>query len=424
MTDRELLADLHAAALRAVHAGDAVERSLRERDPGGDRLVVLAAGKAACAMARGARTALGSRVARGRVVTRDGHAFAVPPLEVAEAAHPLPDERGVRESGCALRLAESLGPDESLLVLLSGGASALWCAPAPGVTLEDKFRVSDALMRAGADIAELNTVRKHLSAIKGGGLARAAQRSSVLTLAVSDVAGDRPDRIGSGPTAPDPTSYTDALEVLRARGVLERAPARVVLHLERGRSGEIEETWKPDAQGTDALEYRVVAGLDDALAAASDRARELGQKPRLLGATLYGEARSLAGELAAAARELGALGGGLLIAGGEPTVSVRGPGIGGRCQELALAFALELGDEPGVTALFAGTDGSDGPTDAAGSFADAGTPGRAAARGLDAAGALLRNDSHPLLAATGDLYRTGPTETNVTDLGLIRVRAK
>ena len=415
MSARELLVDVYTAAVGAVHAGRAVEKTLRARDPGGLQ-TVLGAGKAACAMARGALDALGRRVSGGLVVTKDGHSFPVPPLEVLEASHPVPDARSVEAAERALHLAHSLGPSDALLLLISGGASALWCAPARDVRLEEKQLVTQALLNAGAEIGEINTVRKHLSRIKGGRLLAAAQPATVLTLAVSDVAGDLPDRIGSGPTVLDPTTFAEALAVLRNRGV-DVSPA-VRRHLESGAARERE---NPGSLPSGESEFLVVAGLGDALEAARVHAKSLGQPVRLLGPTLYGEARVLARSLAERARHLREEGGGFLIAGGEPTVRVRGPGAGGRCQELALAFAMELDGAEGITALFAGTDGSDGPTDAAGAFADAGTVARARANALDPTSHLERNDSYPLLRAAGDLYITGPTQTNVTDLALIHI---
>ncbi len=420
MSARELLVGVHTAALKAVHAGTAVERALAAIDP--PRVcTVLGAGKAACAMARSAAQVLGSGVVGSLVVTKDEHSFPIPRLEVIEASHPIPDARSVDAAERALQLARGLGDADVLLALISGGASALWCAPAPGVTLKEKRDITQQLLAAGAEISEINAVRKHLSRIKGGGLLEAALPARVLTLAVSDVAGDRPDHIGSGPTVPDPTSFADALAVLRDRGVEESVPEAVRRHLERGAAGECAETLKPGAVPDDRFEFRVVAALEDALEAARVEADSRGQRTRLLGAILYGEARELARSLAARARSLRNEGGGLLIAGGEPTVRVRGAGRGGRCQELALAFALELGGARGITALFAGTDGSDGPTAAAGAFADPGTLERAAARGLDARAHLEGNDSHSLLSASGDLYVTGPTQTNVSDLALIHI---
>ncbi len=423
MSERELLVRVHTAALAAVHAGKAVQDALAASDPPG-RFRVLGAGKASCAMARGALAALGSRIAGGWVVTKDGYGFPVPPIEVLEASHPIPDERSVDAADRALRCAQTLGDSETLLALISGGASSLWCAPVAGVRLSDKQAVTRALLEAGAEISEINTVRKHLSRIKGGGLLAAEGPAAVLTLAVSDVAGDVPDQIGSGPTVPDPTTFAEALSVLRNRGVAASVPPAVRRHLERGVAGDLPETPKPGSGRNEGSEFRVVACLEDALEAARSEAELQGQRVRLLGPILYGEARALARSLSDRARQLRDEGGGFLIAGGEPTVRVRGSGRGGRCQELALAFALELAGEGGITALFAGTDGSDGPTDAAGAFADAGTLERAGARGVDPSAHLERNDSHPLLQATEDLYLTGPTQTNVTDLALIHIRSR
>jgi hydroxypyruvate reductase len=244
-------------------------------------------------MARGALDALGRRVSGGLVVTKDGHSAPVPPLEVLEASHPIPDARSVEAAERALRLAQSLGPSDALLVLISGGASALWCAPARDVRLEEKQLVTQALLNAGAEIREINTVRKHLSRIKGGRLLAAAQPAKVLTLAVSDVAGDAPDQIGSGPTFPDPTTSAEALAVLRNRGV-EVSPA-VRRHLESGAARERDD---PGSVSSEGSEFLVVAGLGDALEAARAHAKSRGQQVRLLGPTLYGEARALARSLA------------------------------------------------------------------------------------------------------------------------------
>ncbi len=423
MNPRELLTGVHAAALDAVHAGRAAEKALRGWDSPA-RLSVLGAGKAACAMARGALVALGSRVSGGSIVTKTGHAFAVPPLDVLEASHPIPDARSVDAAERALRHARSLRASDALLVLISGGASALWCAPADGVSLEAKQQLTLVLLNAGADIGEINAVRKHVSRIKGGGLRVAARPAPVLTLAVSDVAGDLPDRIGSGPTVPDPTTFAEALSVLHTRGVEDATPPAVRRRLERGAAGQCLETWKPDSELDQGDDFRVVASLADALEAARAEAESRGQRVRLLGSILYGESAALGHSLAAVARRARDTGGGFLIAGGEPTVVVQGSGKGGRCQELALAFAMELQGAEGITALFAGTDGSDGPTDAAGAFADTSTLKRATANGLDPAAHLARNDSYPLLRATGDLHVTGPTQTNVTDLALIHIASR
>jgi glycerate-2-kinase len=252
-------------------------------------------------------------------------------------------------------------------------------------------------------------------------LLRESRAREVLTLAVSDVEGDPPETIGSGPSAPDPTRFADALRVLEDLSIRERVPVRVVDHLEAGAAGRYPETPGQDDPRFARARYEIVACLDDALTAAVEAGQSRGLRVQRLEQPLRGEARYCARELAGQLRRASEQGVQLLVVGGEPTVTVLGAGVGGRAQELALAFALELRDSPGVTALFAGTDGSDGPTDAAGAIVDAGTLARAAEAGLDARDVLRRNDSHTLLRATGDLLITGPTQTNVTDLGLIHL---
>ena len=424
MTDRELLVDLYNRALAAVDAESAVQRSLEQDDPGAGPFLLLAAGKAACAMARGAQSVLGARIGGGAVTTKEGHVLALNGLDVREAGHPLPDERGVAAAGEALERARACDASQPLLVLLSGGASALWTAPESSLTLEDKRRTSDLLLRAGADIRALNTVRKHLSRIKGGGLLRAAAPARVVTLALSDVAADVPDLIGSGPSVADPSTYAEARAVLRATGVEHEVPASVRAHLEAGEAGARPETVKPGDPLLERVEYRLVASLGDALEATAKSAEERGLRVRRLGPILYGESRELARELGREVRKAQREGWQLLVAGGEPTVRVRGDGRGGRAQELALAFAQELGGMCGITALFAGTDGTDGPTEAAGGLVDEGTLSRAEALGLDVRAYLERNDAYPLLERTGDLLVTGPTHTNVTDLALVRIRCR
>jgi hydroxypyruvate reductase len=328
-----------------------------------------------------------------------------------------------------LAFASAARPADRHLLLLSGGASALCAAPAPGLTLADKDSALRALMRAGATIAELNTVRKHLSALKGGRLAAALMAApgatrdaktalpTLLTLAVSDVQGDDPAIIGSGPTVPDPTTYVDALEVLRRHALIERLPPAVRQHLEAGVAGYISETPKPGRQGDSTGAYAVIATLDDALEAIAQAAASVGA-PRVLslGRVLYGAVDAHAAQLAALLRQHRGEAPLLLVAGGEPVVRVSGEGRGGRAQELALRLAVELEGESGITVLVAGTDGRDGPTEAAGAFADGGTLARARKAGCDPRAALERNDSNRALGAAGDLFATGPTGTNVADL--------
>ncbi len=406
MSSSDELVAIFEAALDRVHAGRAVERALAALEV--RTWTVVAAGKAAAPMADAARRVLGSRVRGGMLVTRDGHGEAVEGFELFLAGHPVPDARSVEAAEAALGRARPLGPADALLFLLSGGASALLAAPLERITLEDKRRVTEALLHRHVDIASINTVRRQLSRIKGGGLARAAAPARVLTLAVSDVRGDRPEAIGSGPTVADPTRARDALEILRRADLLDGVPRRVRDRLEGGEGAEP----APFQPG----EYLVIARLDDALDAARVAAERRGLRVRALGRVLdlpaEDAARLLARELA---RARGA-GIDLLIAGGEPTVEVRGPGRGGRAQQLALAFTLVARGE--YRALVAGTDGSDGPTDAAGAIVDSRTLERAP---QDARKALERNDAYPWLAEAGALLKTGPTGTNVNDVALIRI---
>jgi hydroxypyruvate reductase len=381
------------------------------------RVLVLGAGKAGASMARAVEARLGPRVREGFVVVKDGYRVPTARVEVAEAGHPVPDARGLAASARLLALAEAATAEDLVLVLVSGGGSALTPAPAPPITLEEKQAVTRLLLAAGATINELNAVRKHLSRFKGGLLARAAWPATVLTLALSDVIGDPLDVIASGPTAPDPTTYGEALMVLERRGVAGRAPASILARLRAGVRGDVPETPKPGDHAFERVTNLVIGNnalVVDAAAAAAER---LGYRPHVLTRSLQGEARDVARSLLARARALA--GPACLIAGGETTVTVRGSGRGGRCQEFALAAALQLGADESLVVLAAGTDGTDGPTDAAGGLVDAATVGRARAAGLDPARALADNDAYPLLTATGDSVVSGPTSTNLLDLYLI-----
>ena len=420
MNDRELLVGLYREALAAVEPAAAVARALRARPLPDAPVTLLACGKAACAMARGALEVLGPRVERGEVCTADGAAFDLGRLRVREAGHPLPDERGLAAALAALALARGTRAPSRLLVLLSGGASALWCAPAPGLELADKLRTTESLLAAGAPIERVNAVRKHLSAIKGGRLALASGTEKIATLAVSDVRGDAPDRIGSGPTAGDPTRFADACAALEEHGLARSVPPRVAAHLRAGAAGEREET----PESVPSERYQVVAALDHALEGARAAAERRGLRARVLGATLYGDVQDVAERLAEETRRARRQGDELLIAGGEPDVRVRGPGRGGRCQELALRLARNLSGGPPVTALCAGSDGRDGPTDAAGALIASDSLESAGLGDAEVERALARSDSYPLLDSLGGLLRTGPSGTNVADLALLRIGAE
>lgn len=428
-TGRDLLFACWRKALEAVEAGAAVERSLVSEpphwppadgsDPAAEGIWLLALGKAAVPMAGAAERWAGTRLRDGLVVTKDGHLGASLRTPVLESSHPVPDARSERAGRAVLDLARSVPSEGRLLVLLSGGASSLLTCPQPGLTLDELARTTRALLEAGADIDELNTVRKHLTAVSGGRLARAARGRTIDVRAVSDVAGDRLDVIASGPCAPDPTTFGDALAVLVRRGGRERWPRAVLDHLDAGAAGQGDESVKPGDPVLAGVRHTIVASNDGARAAAVAEARRRGVAAVDLGACLRGEAREAAGWLLREAARHRRSAPVLAVAGGETTVTVRGDGRGGRCQELALAAALEIADAGGFSLLAVGTDGTDGPTDAAGAFADAGSVGRARARGIDAGTALARNDAYGFFQAEGGIVRSGPTGTNVMDLVLV-----
>ncbi len=393
--------------------------------PPAGRLIVLACGKGAGSMTAAAeahyldRLRLDPSRLTGVAVTRHGHGMPTRRVQMVEAGHPMPDDAGLAATLTVMEMARDARQDDLVLVLLSGGGSANWIAPAAGVTLADKQAVTAALLRAGASIAELNTVRKHLSRIKGGRLAALAAPARIVTLAISDVTGDDPSIIASGPTFADVTTLADARAVLGRREI--DVPPGVTAAL----LDPANETPKP-GDPLLAGEYHIVARPLQALEAMADEASRAGFTPLILSADIEGEARVIAAQHAAFARDLRATGRGTaLISGGELTVTVRGQGRGGPNQEYALALALGLAGEPGIHALVADSDGTDGGTgsvtDPAGAFIDPTSLGRARALGIDPEAALADNNSTGFFAALGDLYAPGPTLTNVNDLRLILV---
>lgn len=429
MSLREAARSVFDAALEAADVAPLVRRALADVRPAGSgRVRVVGAGKASGAMARAAEAALGDAVTDGLVVVKDGYRAATRRIRLVEAGHPVPDARGEAAAREIRAIAEAAGADDLLLVLVSGGGSALTPAPVPPITLGDKQAMTRLLLAAGANINQLNAVRKHCSLLKGGQLARAAAPARVLALLLSDVIGDPLDVIASGPTAPDASTFADALAILRRFELLARAPAAIVDRLERGTRGEIPETPKPDDPIFRRVTNTVIGNNALVVDAAAARARALGYAPHVLTRSLEGEAREVADRLVALARQIREGRGPVaapacVIAGGETTVIVRGTGTGGRCQEFGLAAALALEGLDGVVALAAGTDGTDGPTDAAGAVVDGGSAARARERGHDPRASLAANDSNPLLAAIGDLVVTGPTNTNLLDLYLLLIGA-
>jgi hydroxypyruvate reductase len=419
---RELLLSSFHAALAAADPLQIVPPQL-PRPPRG-RTIVVGAGKAAAAMARAVEEAWpGGAALDGLVITRYGHALPTQRIRVVEAGHPVPDERGQQAAREILGLARSLEADDLLLALISGGGSALLTLPAEGLAMEDMREVTKKLLASGAPIEDMNTVRKHLSAIQGGRLA-AATRAQVVALIISDVTGDDPTHIASGPCAPDPTTYRDAIDILERHRVV--APAAVARHLARGAAGEIEETPKGNDPAFARVENRVIATAHQCLMAARAFFEQHGVTPLVLGDSVTGEAREVAKVYAALARQILAHAHPAsppvaLISGGETTVTVRGEGRGGRNTEFLLSLAIALGGMPRTWALSCGTDGIDGTEDNAGAVLAPDSLARAARQGLDAKGFLAKNDAYSFFAPLGDLVVTGPTRTNVNDYRVIYI---
>jgi glycerate-2-kinase len=420
-------------ALDAVRPAPLVEAALREEPlevPPGGRLILVGVGKAAPAMARGARAALGDRISRAVLLTTTGAApdgldgLAGPgggtggPDDgrwvLHRGGHPLPDAGGVGGARAVRAVVRDAGPDDRVLLLLSGGGSALLALPAEGLRLDDLRVVTDALLRAGADIRELNAVRKHLEVLKGGGLAREVAPAPIRALVLSDVPGDPLDVVASGPVTPDASTYADALAVLERHDLVDDLPGAVLARLHRGRDGAEAETPEADDPCFSRVEVRVVGNVGTAVMGAAESAGRLGYRPRILSTAVAGVARDVGEELARLA--VAAEGPGFLVQGGETTVRVTGSGKGGRNQEVALSAARVLDGRSGVLLFSLGTDGVDGPTDAAGAVATGSSLARARERGLDADDHLRRNDSYRWFEALGDLIVTGPTGTNVTDV--------
>lgn len=391
------------------------------------RVVVLGAGKASARMAETLEKQLGRRIALGLINTKYGHLARVKRIELHECGHPVPDAAGVEGSRRIAAMAAEATRDDLVIVLISGGASALMPLPADAITLEEKQETTRLLLACGAAIQEINAVRKHISAIKGGQLARLAAPATVVALMLSDVIGDPLDVIGSGPTAPDASTFHTAWSVIEKYDLQARIPDVVRHRLESGLLGEIDETPKPGDACFRRVQNVIVGSNRLAVDAAAKAARERGYRPVVLSTLIEGETRDVAGMHAVILKEAIASGQPArppvcFISGGETTVTLRGAGLGGRNQEFALACALALDGVPGAVALSGGTDGSDGPTDAAGALADGRTLERARKAGLDAAAYLARNDSYHFFDALGDLIRTGPTGTNVMDVRLLLTR--
>jgi len=450
---RRQAAEIMAAALRAVDPEEAVRRHVRREGNWlyvgkrrydltvFERIFVVGGGKAGSPMALAIAELLGDRLTAGVVNVKHGYTAArwqvtfgsqsppliphrpsLPPtLDIVEAGHPLPDKAGLAGAQRIFKLLDGLSERDLVICLISGGGSALLPLPAPGITLEDLQTLTDALLRCGATINEFNSVRKHCSQIKGGQLARRASPATLVCLILSDVVGSPLDTIASGPTVPDPTTFADAYGVLERYGLLDTVPPSVVAHLRRGMAGEVAETPKEGDPCFERVQNLIIGDNRLAARAAQAEAQRLGFRSQVLTTYVEGEAREVGKVCAALAKEMADSGTPLeppacLILGGETTVTVRGQGKGGRNQELALAAALALDGWERTMVVGLATDGTDGPTDAAGAVATGSTLARARALGLDPTAHLADNDAYPFFAALGDLIFTGPTNTNVNDL--------
>ncbi|CAN5867971.1 glycerate kinase [soil metagenome] len=440
-TIRQSILPVLEAALTAVDPAKAVQAVLRRKDHQlmvGEQLYdlsrfrhifVIGAGKAGAPMAQAVETVLGERITDGLVVVKTGHCAPTKWIAVVEASHPVPDTAGVEAGQRILALAEQAGPDDLVIALLSGGGSALLVSPAAGLTLADKQQMTSALLACGATIHEINCLRKHCSAVKGGQLARAVAPATLVTLVLSDVVGSPLDVIASGPTVPDHSTWQDAWAVVEKYALAETLPAAIVTRLRAGLSGALADTPKADDAVFSAAHTIIVADNQVAAEAACRQARHQGFNSLLLTTYLEGEVGEVAKVVAALAKQVQTYGQPVatpacLLLGGETTVTL-GPhsGKGGRNQALALHAALALQGFQGITIVSLATDGSDGPTDSAGGMTDGNTVQRGHKLGLNAIDYLRRHDAYPFLQATNDLLITGPTQTNVNDLVFIFVES-
>jgi glycerate 2-kinase len=435
---RQHAMEIFQAALGAV---DPVEAILRYLKPAGngfqigehrfdyqdyDRILVVGAGKAGAPMAKALEDLLGDRIAEGVIVVKEGHGLPLKHVRIHEASHPVPDERGIRGAEEILALADGAGERDLVLCVISGGGSALLVAPAEGVTLADKQEVTRLLLACGADIHDINTVRKHLSRAKGGGLARFAYPATVVSLILSDVVGDDLNVIASGPAVPDTSTFGDTRKSFSKYDIWHKLPQSVQTRIQQGLAGDIEDTPKA---GDDVFRrcYSELVGTNiQALIAARKEAQRKGYQAIILSSTVEGEAREVVKMFTAFAKEVRNSANPIaapacILCGGETTVTIQGNGKGGRNQEFALASAMIIEGMENIVVLSGGTDGTDGPTDAAGAIADGRTIARARARNLNPLDFLQRNDSYHFFQPLDDLIITGPTRTNVSDVYMVLV---
>ncbi|MBA3060183.1 MAG: glycerate kinase [Nitrospirae bacterium] len=437
----QIVAEIFNAALKAVDPYESVKLhtdKIRQfyQDNNFKKLIVVGFGKAASAMAKAIEDELPDLIDTGIVVTKYGHAenteFGVKSSElgpkklkkikVIEAGHPVPDENGLNATEEIIKLLKNADENTLVVCLISGGGSALLAAPCEDISLDEKQKITQLLLKAGADINELNTVRKHISNVKGGRLAEIAYPARIISLILSDVIGDKLDVIASGPTSPDKTTYNDALQVLKKYALMDKVPRSIIEILNKGVNNIIPETPKDDNPAFEKVENIIIGSSRKTLEAAKTKAESFGLQTEVISSEITGEAREVGRWLAIKTRDALSVRRDekiCLISGGETTVTVKGNGLGGRNMELALSFAIEIDGIDGITLLSAGTDGTDGPTDAAGAIVDGQTVARAKAIGLDPGTYLENNDSYNFFKQINELFITGPTGTNVMDIQIM-----
>jgi hydroxypyruvate reductase len=391
-----------------------------------ERIIIVGAGKAVAPMAKALEDLLGDRIANGVIVVKEGHGLALKRVKICEGGHPVPDEGGVQGTEEILTVAKDAAERDLVICLISGGGSALLIAPPQGISLEDKQAATKLLLACGANIHELNTIRKHLSRSKGGRLAQAVHPATVISLILSDVVGDDLDVIGSGPTVPDSSTFQESEQILKNYGVWDDLAASIRDHIQKGLNGEITETPKTGDAAFQRCSQILVGTNLQAMVAAAQEAERQGYHPLILSTKVEGEAREVARAHAAIAKEVLSSANPIsppacVLFGGETTVTLQGDGKGGRNQEYALAAALALDGHDHIVMLSGGTDGTDGPTDAAGAIADGNTVARAHGKGLDPGEFMKRNDSYHFFKQLDDLVMTGPTRTNVMDIYLFLI---
>lgn len=435
---KKIATDIFCAGIDAVDPERCVKQFLRygsnELSIGGksyplnkiNNIFLIGFGKASAAMAMPVEAMLGNRITDGLIITKYGHGVPLRRCRIMEAGHPVPDDNGARATAALMDMVGTANADDLIICMISGGGSALTPAPAPGIDLADKQETTRLLLACGADIHEINTIRKHLSTIKGGQLCKRANGAAMVSLILSDVIGDDLDIIASGATAPDTATFDDCREILSRYGLLDQVPEPVSRHLSAGCRGQVEETPKPGSAVFNNVYNHIVGSISHALTAAENEAHRQGFNPLVLSSTIQGEAREVAKVLSAVTREVRCAGKPIrppacLLSGGETTVKLKGSGKGGRNMEFALSAGIELTNLSQVLLLSAGTDGTDGPTDAAGAFADGSTVFRANSLKLSAYHHLDNNDAYPFFQALGDLLVTGPTRTNVMDLQIVLI---